>query len=137
MKFNSGSHGFIIDTNIDIIIFEIDGVEQTEYEYEKYSLRFNINLKNLESNKIHIKYKESPKYEKMTEEEKSYRKLNRTKYYGLSERLVGENAKYILKNESDLEIINLKQKTTNINGEEKYQKAVRKQWCECPKKRAK
>jgi hypothetical protein len=42
----------------------------------------------------------------MTEEEKSYRKLNRTKYYGLSERLVGENAKYILKNESDLEIIN-------------------------------
>ena len=106
MKFNSGSHGFIIDTNIDIIIFEIDGVEQTEYEYEKYSLRFNINLKNLESNKIHIKYKESPKYEKMTEEEKSYRKLNRTKYYGLSERLVGENAKYILKNESDLEIIN-------------------------------
>ena len=106
MKFNSGSHGFIIDMNIEIIIFEIDGVEQLEYEYEKYSLRFKINLKNLESNKIHIKYKESPKFEKMTEEEKNYRKLYRSKYYGLSERLVGENAKYILKNESDLEIIN-------------------------------
>ena len=106
MKFNSGSHSFIIDTNIDIIIFEIDGIEQTEYEYEKYSLRFNINLENLQSNKIHIKYKESPKYEKMTKEEKNYRKIFRIKYYGLSERLVGENAKYILRNESDLEIIN-------------------------------
>ena len=106
MKFNSGSHGFIIDTNVDILLFEIDGIEQTDYEYEKYSLRFKINLKNLESNKIHIKYTESPKYEKMTEEEKNFRKIYRSKYYGLSERLVGENAKYILKNESDLEIIN-------------------------------
>ena len=121
MMFNSCSHGFIMDTNINIILFEIDGNEQTDYEYEKYSLRFKIKLKNLEKNKIHIKYKESPKYEKMTEEEKNFRKLYRSKYYGLSERLVGENAKYILKNESNFEIINFENEFFIKTNDNEYQ----------------
>jgi len=54
--FSSSSFGFILDTNIEILEFEIDGVK-SEYNYEDYSLSFNINLKNLKSNKIHLKYK--------------------------------------------------------------------------------
>ena len=46
----------------------------------------------------------------MTEKEKSFRNIYRIKKYGLFEslaiRLIGQKAKYILKNESDLEIIN-------------------------------
>ena len=103
MNFEASFFFFEPDISINILLFEIDG-NKAIYQFEKHCIYFNINLKNLESNKIHIKYKESP--EKMTEEEKAFRNIYRSKYYGLSERLVGENAKYILKNESDLEIIN-------------------------------
>ena len=103
MNFKASSFIFEPNSSINILLFEIDG-NKAIYKFGKCCIYFNINLKNLESNKIHIKYKESP--EKMTEEEKAFRNIYRIKYYGLSERLVGENAKYILKNESDLEIIN-------------------------------
>ena len=99
----------ISNKSIDILLFEIDGKKEN-YQFDKYFINFNIHLENLESNKIHIKYKESPKYEKMTEKEKSFRNIYRIKKYGLFEslaiRLIGQKAKYILKNESDLEIIN-------------------------------
>ena len=67
MAFNTYTHNFIsYDYNInnEILLFEIDGIKQTNYEIDKYTLTFNINLRNLESNKIHIKYKETLKYEK-------------------------------------------------------------------------
>ena len=108
MIFNTSYFGFNIDTNIDIILFEIDG-KTIEYEYEKYSLRFKIELKNNESNNIHIIYKESPLYEKMTQGQKEIYNIYRYKYYGLNKRLVGQNAKYILINESNFEIINFEE----------------------------
>ena len=113
MSFTSGSFIFIdidlytknyFNINYETLLFEIDGIKQTNYKFDKYSLRFNINLRNLESNKIHIKYKEIPQY--VTKEQKSLWKLCHTKCYGLSKRLTGEKAKYILKNESNFEIIN-------------------------------
>ena len=52
--FSSCSFGFIMDTDIQILEFEKDGVK-SEYDFEQYSLKFKINLKNLEINKIHMK----------------------------------------------------------------------------------
>ena len=104
--FDNSSFNFEPDKSIDILLLEIDGKIQTNYIFEKHSLNFNINLKNLESNKIHIIYRESPAKIRIREDAKAFRNISRKNNYGLSRRLSGENAKYILKNESDLEIIN-------------------------------
>ena len=107
MSFTSGSFNFMhydLNTNYETLLFEIDGIKQTKYKLDNYSLQFNINLRNLESNKIHIKYKEIPQH--MTKEKQSLWKLCHSKYYGLPKRLMGEKAKFILKNESNFEIIN-------------------------------
>ena len=108
MNFKSSRFFFEPDINVEMLLFEIDG-NKAEYKFNKHLIEFEIYLENLQSNKIHIQYKESPKYEKMSEEQKAFRNIYRIKEYGLPERiaiqLVGQNAKYILKNESDLEII--------------------------------
>ena len=57
--FSSCSIGFVIGADIEILEFEKDGKKE-EYDYADYSLEFKIMLKNNESNKIHVKYKESP-----------------------------------------------------------------------------
>ena len=96
---NSSFYAFPIDAEIFIILFEIDG-KCVSYIREKYSIRFDIKLKNLESNNIHIIYKELPLHEK------SIRSIYRRKNYGISHRLGGQNAKFNLINESNMEIIN-------------------------------
>ena len=105
MCFTSGSFEFPINTHIEIILFEIDG-KATKYELEKYSLRFEINLTNLQSCNIHIIYKETLLIEKMTQAQREIKSIYFSKIYGISKRLVGQNAKYILINASNYEIIN-------------------------------
>ena len=109
---------YLPEYNIDTL--EIDGIK-SEYEYANYKIEFNISLKNLESNKIHIIFRESPKYEKMTEEERNSRKLHHIKNYGLSKEISGQNAKYILKNESNLEIINFDNEFFIFTKDKEYQ----------------
>ena len=108
MVFSSTSFCFVYQNQmeiIEIILFEID--ERTvDYDFQKYSLRFNILLKNLESKKIHIIYKELPLYNQKNVNQKELRNIFRKKFYGLSHTLVGLNAKYILINSSSFEIIN-------------------------------
>ena len=120
MNFTSSSLGFVLDTNNEIVLFEVDGIKK-EFVYEKYSLSFKIKLKNLESSKIHLIYKQSPIIEKMSEDEIALRKIYRSKYYGISKRLVGQKAKYILKNESNFEIINFEEEFFVKMGENEYQ----------------
>ena len=110
MLFTSSFFDFPSGSNIKIILFEIDG-KKVEYEYDKYkySIRFNIQLKKFESNRIHIIYQESPSYDKMTQNQKEMRNFYRRKSYGLSHRLVGQKAKYILVNSSNFEIINFEE----------------------------
>ena len=105
MFFNSCYLSFDLDTNIEINLLEIDG-KPSNFDFHKNCMRFNTQLKNLESNKIHIIYKESPCYDKMTENQKEMRNICRRKSYGLSERLAGQKGKYILVNASSFEIIN-------------------------------
>ena len=117
--FTSSSFGFILDTDNVILEFEIDGVK-SDYDYENYSLRFKINLKNLESIKIHLKYKKSPLQSKLTEGEIKQNKIFKCKYYGLSKRLVGQTAKFTLKNESNFEIINFEDEFFVKTNENEY-----------------
>ena len=94
--------------HIEIILFEVDGIISS-YEYGNNYLKFNLNLRNLESNNIHIRYKETPIYKNMTQGEEELRKIYRSKKYGLSELLFGQTAKFILINESNFEIINFEE----------------------------
>ena len=91
--------------SIQINLFEIDGIK-TIFSKEDNHIKFNIKLHNLESNNIHIIYKESPLFEEMTEGEKKLRKIYRNKSYGLTKLLAGQKAKFTLLNKSNFEIIN-------------------------------
>ena len=102
--FSSCSFGFVIGADIEILEFEKDGKKE-EYDYSDYSLEFKINLKNNQSNRIHIKYKESPSKNKMTEGEKRERKFVRNNYYGLWKNIAGQRAKYVLCIKCDFEVI--------------------------------
>ena len=120
--FTSGTYIFEPDVSIDIILFEIDFKQCNDYKHEKHFLHFNIHLKNLESSIIHIKYKESPKKMKLLkEEEEAFRNIHRSKIYGLSEILAGQSAKYILKNESNFEIINFEDEFFIRTNDNEYQ----------------
>ena len=103
---NHKNHFYQKDLIYIVENFEING-KKCDFQYSNNVIKFKIILENKESAKIHIKYKEYPKYDEKTEEDETiFNKISRAKLYGLSERLSGEDAKYILKNESNLEIIN-------------------------------
>ena len=102
--FSSCSLGFVIGNDIEVLEFEKDGKKE-DYDYENYSLEFKIYLKNNESNKIHLKYKESPSKGKMTEGEKRERKFVRNDWYGLSKNLAGQRGKFILAIKCGFELI--------------------------------
>ena len=113
----NGYFDYLPEYNIDTL--EIDG-KKSKYKYENYKIEFDISLQNLESNKVHIIFRESPEYEKMTEEEKNFRKVYHKKYYGLSEKIAGEDAKFILKNKSNFEIINFNNEFLIKTKDEEY-----------------
>lgn len=102
---NRCSIGLSIDSSIEIMVLEINGLE-VKYELNNYSIKFAINLGNEESNSIHLKYKEIPLLTNLTEGEKKERNFCRCKFYGIKKYVQNQNAKFTLINESDFEIIN-------------------------------
>ena len=117
--FTSCSFGFKLETDIEILAFEINGVK-TNYNFEKYSLYFAIKMKNLDMIKIHIKYKEAPLESELTEGEIKIKRINKAKYYGLSKRLAGKIAKFTLKNVSNMEVINFEDEFFIKTNENEY-----------------
>ena len=102
--FNSCSNGFYMGKEIDIIDFEING-KKSKYIYNNYCLEYNITLRNLEKAKIHLKYKERPKFDSMPQSEKSHYKFFRQEFYGLSESLEGQMGKYRIILKGSFEIV--------------------------------
>jgi len=100
--FSSSSFPFYVGSFVEINEFEIDG-KKTEYKYENYSLKYEINLKNMESNKIHINYKEI--HSKENEGESTEKKIYRNNYYGISKNIKGQKAKFTLIIKCDFEVI--------------------------------
>ena len=105
--YSSASFSFYIGILVEIKEFEIDG-KKTDYKYENYSLKFKINLKNMESNKIHIEYKEKPP-SNGDQGENIERKIYRSNYYGLDINNKGQLAKFTLIIKCDFEVISFEQ----------------------------
>ena len=101
--FNSFSTGFFMGKDIEILDLEING-KKSKYTYNHYSLDFEITLKNLQTAKIYLKYKEKPNFNSMTDNERLKYDFFRQEYYGLTETLNGQMGKYrlILKGSFDI-----------------------------------
>ena len=94
--------------DIEIITLEINGKKQ-QYYYNNYILEFNLTLKNLQSAKIHLKYKERPKFSSMPKNEKERYNFYRQEFYGLSESLSGQMGKCRLILKGSFEIVSFKE----------------------------
>ena len=99
--FNQASIGLTHNSIINVLEFEIDGIESSYY-YSDSLIEFDIHLFNLESNQIHIKYKES---KNLTKSKKKEIKLYRTDWYRISKKLKGQNTIFTLIIKCDFEII--------------------------------
>ena len=108
MYYIMSSFGFYYDTIVEIIDFEIDG-KKSKYNYQNYLMKFDINLKNLEMNKIHLKYKESILPSKFSSGEQKQRKFIKNGYYGINKNKAGQTAKFTLSIKCDFEIINFEE----------------------------
>ena len=117
--FTCASFGFYLEFEYQILEFEINDVK-SEYNFEKFSISFKIKLKNLETCKIHLKYKKEPIWSKATEGELRQKDISKARIYGLSKRLVGQTAKYTLKNLSNFEIINFENEFFVKTNENEY-----------------
>ena len=105
--FNNSSKTFQMDKDIEILELEING-KQAKYQYRNHTLEFDINLKNLETAKVHLKYKEKPKLDSLDHDEIELRKFYRQEYYGLSEILKGQMGKFRLILKGSFDIVSFK-----------------------------
>ena len=119
--FNSCSIGFYMGKDIEILVLEING-KKSKYNYDDYCLDFNITLKNLQSAKVYLKYKEKPKFDKMTQSERLKYPFFRQNYYGLSQALSGQMGKFSLILKGTFEIISFKEEFFVKNEKNKREK---------------
>ena len=105
--YSSASFAFYLDTSIEIIGFEIDG-KKSNYTFDNYLLKFDTHLQNLDVKKIHIIYKESPIFNKLSPGEIKQRKYYRTNFYGIDSNIKGQTAKYTLIIKADFEVVSFK-----------------------------
>ena len=94
---------------IQILEFDLDDIP-SEYKQEGNVLvTFKIELHNMESIKVHIKYKEIKDSDILSEQKEKQNKIFRSDYYGLDNSLSGANAKYSLILKGNYDIINFEE----------------------------
>ena len=104
--FSLGSFYFNGTNKIEMQEFDLDD-EKTEYQQEGNTLiSFKIKLYNMDSVKVHIKYKEIRDSDIITDKGIKQQKIYRTDEYGLDNSLCGANAKYSLILKGNYEIVN-------------------------------
>ena len=113
MQFDNASIEF--DNDVKILEFEID--DEKNYTYSNRILKFEIKLENLQSKKIHFKYKDTHST-KSNEENNNY--LIKKKMYGIKKDLSGENATFILKIQTDYVIISFENEFFIKNKKNEY-----------------
>jgi hypothetical protein len=105
-NFSLASFYFNTNNKIEIQEFDLDD-EVTEYQLESNTLiSFKIKLYNLDSVKVHIKYKEIRDAYEVDEKGAKQLKIYRSDNYGLDNSLSGANAKYSLILKGNYEIVN-------------------------------
>jgi len=102
--FDSNSKNFYIGRDIEIIDFEING-EKSNYYYDDYCMDYNIILYNLQISKIHLKYKEKPKFDQNSQDNKGFYNFCRKEYYGLDKSLKGQMGKFRIILKGSFEIV--------------------------------
>ena len=104
--FSLGSFYFNGNNKIEIQEFDLDD-EKTEYQQESNTLiSFKIKLYNMDSVKVHIKYKEIRESDIIIDKGIKQQKIYRSDYYGLDSSLCGANAKFSLILKDNFEIVN-------------------------------
>ena len=103
--FSKGYHSFYSDQKIEIQSFLIDNVP-SQYKLTSHWIEFNINLSNMESKKIHIKYKATKDLSRLNQGKIEERKIYRYEYYGSDGNLAGQMAKYSLILKGSFDIVN-------------------------------
>ena len=106
--FNNCSYGFYMGKDIEIIDLEVND-KNVKYDYRNYSVNFDITLRNLQTAKIHLKYKEKPMLESLSSDEIENQQFYRQEYYGLSETLAGQMGKFRLILKGSFDIVSFKE----------------------------
>ena len=119
--FNTSSVVFNLGRDIEILELEVNG-EKAKYQYNNYSLDFNIRLNNLETAKIHLKYKEKPEIDTLSIQEIETRKLYRQEYYGLNGNLAGQMGKFRLILKGSFDIVSFQEEIFLGNEDSKNEK---------------
>ena len=102
--FDSNTKNFYIGRDIKIIDFEING-KRSNYYYDDYCMDYDIKLYNLQTAKIHLKYKESPKFDSFSSIDKDFYSFYRQEYYGLDKSLKGQMGKFRIILKGNFEIV--------------------------------
>ena len=117
--FRNCTHSFGYSNKIQMQKFLINE-KPSKYKMLNYGVEFDINLKNLESLKIHMIYKSTKDLSKLSKGEKEERNIYRYQYYGISSVFAGQMAKLSLILKGSFDIVNfddyfLIRNTNNLN----------------------
>jgi hypothetical protein len=117
--FRNCTHSFGYSNKIQMQKFLINE-KPSKYKMLNYGVEFDINLKNLESLKIHMIYKSTKDLSKLSKGEKEERNIYRYQYYGISSAFAGQMAKLSLILKGSFDIVNfddyfLIRNTNNLN----------------------
>ena len=119
--FNNCSHGFYMGKEIEIITLEVNN-KKAKYDYRNYCVSFDISLRNLQTAKVHLKYKEIKDSESLDPEERENQKLFRQEFYGLNENLAGQMGKYRLILKGTFDIVSFEEEIFMRNESNKSEK---------------
>ena len=103
--FPQANYSFTVAEKIEIQSLKINNVP-SEYKLSGCFLSFKVNLNNLESIKIHLKYKSIKDLSRLSQGKKEERKIYRYEYYGLYGDLAGQMAKFSLILKGSFDIVN-------------------------------
>ena len=93
------------DKKIEVQKFLINE-KPSKYKVLNYGIEFDINLKNLESLKIHMVYKSTKDLSRLSKGEKEERNIYRYEYYGINSLYAGQMAKLSLILKGSFDIVN-------------------------------
>ena len=105
MSFTTANYSFDSAEDIEVQEFTLDDNPSDYKMISKHFMSYKINLKNLESTKVHMKFKVTKNISRLSKGQLDERKIFRYGYYGLYGALAGVNAKYSLILKGSFEIV--------------------------------
>ena len=104
--FPNAHYSFYGGYKLEIQELSLDGIPSKYTKESETSISFKIHLCNLETIKVHIKFKAIKDLSDLKKGEIAQRKIYRYGYYGIGSDISGENAKYSLILKGSFDIVN-------------------------------